>query len=265
MEKYEEAILEFIKKHKYFRNKNLLGIVLYGSYLTGYNNEKSDIDLHIIMNDNHKKIVRGTETINGFKIEYFEKPISDLYLSADNDFLMHGNALLAIIGHGKILMDKYGEIKKLQDYILKVYSEPLKKLSGDDAKEAAVIIENRISKLGLLAKEKRIDFNHQYHLLIEKIRKFYSRVSGCADIPPIKAYKIYTDSEYRESFCKSNIPDQEFLDLYFKAINYNGTHDKKMEIIYELYMLATKNINIDPNNYRIFIKSRNDSKNTVHE
>ena len=265
MKKYEEAILRFIEKRKYFKNKNLLGIVLYGSYLTGYNNELSDIDLHIVMNDNHRKIVRGTETIDDFKIEYFEKPISDLYLSCDNDFMLHGNAMLAIIGKGRILCDKYGEVKKLQDYILEKYSNPLPKLDSNDAKEMAVIIENRISKLSLLAKEKRVDFNHQYHLLIEKIRKFYSRVLGCADIPTIKAYKIYSDEKYRESFCKTDIPDQEFLDLYFKAINYNGTYDEKMEIIYELYMIATKNISVDPNNYRIFVKSRNDFNNKVHE
>ena len=265
MEKYEEAILGFIDKHKYLRNKNVLGIVLYGSYLYGNNDELSDIDIHVIMADDVNKIVRGVDTIYGFKIEYFEKPISDLYKSCDNDFNTFGNALLPIIGKGRIIVDKKGEIKKLQDYVLEKYSEKLPGMDNMDAKEMAVILENRISKLSKLAKEKRIDFNHQYHLLIEKIRKFYSRQLGCADIPPIKAYKIYTDSKYRDDFCKSDIPDKEFLSVYFKAINYNGTHDKKMELIYELYTIATKNINIDPNNYRIYVKSRNDIFNNAHD
>ena len=265
MEKYEYAIKKFIEKKQYITNEQVLGIVLYGSFTTGYNHNKSDIDLHIIMKDNVEVLIRGVELHDGYKIEYFEKPIHDLYESADNDFLIQNNALLPIIGHGKILFDRNGEILKLQNYILKKYSEPLPKLTGDDAKEMAFIIENRITQLKMMFENNSPYFNHNYHLLLEKIRKFYARICGCADIPVTKVYKIYTDEAYRESFCKSIIPEPKFIKLYFDAVLYEGANNQKMNYIYELYEYSTKNLNINPNDYRIKIKSRNNPFNKNHE
>lgn len=265
MEKYEQAVEKFIARKGYLSNKNVLGIVLYGSYTTGYNHDKSDVDLHIIMSDTIHELIRGAEIQDGFKIEYFEKPIHDLYESADNDFLTQGNALVPMIGHGRIIFDRFGEVKALQEYILTKYSNQLPPLSGDDAKEMALIIGNRVTQLEIMCSKNSVDFNHNYHLLIEKIRKFYSRVCGCADIPIAKASRIYTDKAYRDSLFKSDIPDSEFLAMYFKTVACDGTNEEKMNNIYALYSYAIRNLGLDPNNYRIKIKSRNNPMNKNHE
>lgn len=108
MEDYKRAVAAFIENKKYLVNKDVLGIVLYGSYITGYNHIKSDIDIHIIMSSNTKELIRGSEVHNGYKIEYFEKPLHDIYESIENDFLTQCNSLLPIIGKGIILFDRYG-------------------------------------------------------------------------------------------------------------------------------------------------------------
>lgn len=259
------AVEKFINEMNYLSNSHVIGIVIYGSYITGYNNKKSDIDLHIIKNYNDSNIYRGVSTVDGFKIEYFEKPISDIYLSIEKDFLTNENAYLSIIGHGKIIFDSYDRIHDLQKYILKKYSQSLPPLSGDDAKEMAVIIDNRMEKLRLMAESNMPEFNFNYYLVIEKIRKFYSRICGCANIPFNKSFKLYTDKSYRESYCKSDIPDEKFINMYFKAATINGTTEEKMKIIDELYNYATRNVNVDPNNYKILIKSRNNPINMNHE
>lgn len=89
MEKIDvnEVIKIFIQKMKYLENEHALGCFFYGSFLTGYNNSNSDIDLHIIFdNSDSKHLIRGNMHINGMRIEYFEKPINDLYLSINNDY-----------------------------------------------------------------------------------------------------------------------------------------------------------------------------------
>ena len=69
-------ILEFINKMDYLNNKHVLGCFFYGSFVTGFNNNDSDIDLHIIFDDsNPKHLIRENDNINGRRIEYFEKPI----------------------------------------------------------------------------------------------------------------------------------------------------------------------------------------------
>lgn len=265
MEDYKKAVTAFIEAKKYLLNKDVLGIVLYGSYITGYNNIKSDIDMHIIMSGNTKELIRGSEMHHGYKIEYFEKPIYDIYESIENDFLTQCNSLLPIIGKGIILFDRYGKIKVLQDYILEKFSKPLPPLMGDDAKEMAVIIENRILQISILMEKNSLTFNNNYHLLIEKIRKFYSRLCGCPDIPVVKVERLYKDKEYRDSFCKADIPNEEFIKKYFFAINFEGSNEEKLNIIQNLYNYTTKDLNINPNSYRIHIKSRNNSLNKNHE
>lgn len=265
MEKFELAISIFISKMGYLLNDDVLGIVLYGSYTTGYSHNKSDIDLHIIMRNEVKELIRGSLIENGFKIEYFEKPIHDLYESADNDFDTQNNALLPIIGHGIILFDRSGAIGELQRYIIKKYSQPLPPLTNDDAKEMAVILDNRITQLQIMLDNDRPEFNHNYHLVIEKIRKFYSGLCGCPDIPVAKAFKIYSNENYRKSFCKGKIPDEEFIRLYFDAATCEGTKKDKMAYAIALYNYATRDLNLNPNDYRIMIKSRNNPMNKIHE
>ena len=265
MEKYQMAVSDFITKMNYLENNHVLGIIVYGSYVTGYNNKNSDIDMHIIKDNIDERLYRGVSNVDGFKIEYFEKPISDIYLSIENDFETNENAYLTIIGHGKILFDRTGDISKLQGYILEKYSQPLPALSGDDAKEIAVIIDNRMIKLRSMLENDKPEFIYNYYLIVEKIRKFYSRLCGCANIPVDKAFRIYTDKRYRESFCKSVIPDEEFLGMYFNAVTTTGTNEEKMNIVTKLYNYVTRNLEINPNNYRILIKSRNNPMNRNHE
>lgn len=136
---------------------------------------------------------------------------------------------------------------------------------GDDATEMVVIIENRMVQLNILMENNNISFNHNYHLLIEKIRKFYSRLCGCADIPVVKVDRLYTNKEYRDAFCKSDIPDEDFIKKYFLAINFEGSNEDKMNIIQDLYNYTTRYLNVNPNNYRILIKSRNNPTNKNHE
>lgn len=265
MQEYLMAVSNFIDEMNYLGNNHVLGIIVYGSYVTGYSNEDSDVDVHIIMDDSDKNIYRGVSNSNGFKIEYFEKPISDIYLSIENDFVTNNNAYLAIIGLGKIIYDRNGEIEKLKHYILKKYSQPMPALSGDDAIEMAVIIDNKIKKLRAMFENNNPEFVYNYYLVIEKIRKFYSRLCGCGDIPVEKAFKIYTDEKYRESFGMSTVPDEEFLALFFDSVNNTRNNEEKMDMVNKLYSYVTRNLEIDPNNYRILIKSRNNPLNRNHE
>jgi hypothetical protein len=249
---------------KYRENPSILGIVLYGSQLTGYATNRSDIDLHIIKNNDDNILIRGCQKINGFKIEYFEKPLSDLYLSADNDFLTQNNAMLPIIGFGKILYDSIGLIQKLQEYILKKYAEPLPPLEPDDSKEFAAIIWNRIEILQEMFEINCDEFDSTYYITLEKIRKLYSRMLGCPDIPDYKTKKLYTNRKYRVAFGKTKVPDEYFRKFYLRAKKTKGDKQLKMVYIHFLFNQTIANLNFDPENYRIKIKSRNDSNNRVH-
>lgn len=259
-----EALDAFAEKMGYKNNPNVLGMVFYGSFLTGYSSKDSDVDVHIIM-ANTTKLVRGVTHILGFKIEYFEKPILDLYLTAENEINIQNNALLAMIGCGEIIFEQKGIVGALQDYIQIRYAKPLPVLEENEAKEMVCIIDNRVIRLQKMFEQDHEDFDHCYHVFLDKIMKFYHRLLGCPDIPPEKVRRIYTDAAYRKSFCKDYLPEEEFILMYLEAISCTGSKAQKMELFLRVYNFSRRNVNVDPNEYRIYIKSRNDPSNLNHK
>lgn len=252
------AINKFIEDMNYLNNEHALGALFYGSYLTGLNHKSSDIDMHIIFDDSLKNhLIRGNKYYYGLKIEYFEKPISDLYLSIDNDFEKRNVAWLSIIGTSEVLFDKTGQIKKLQQYAINKYNNPIPKLDLETAKEYVSIISNRIEKLELSAGENSPYFIHLYHLTIEKIRVFYHDLNGLPKLSTSKVYKLYTNELYRKSYLCYEIPETEFINLYLDAISANNiSNQERLEKVKNLFNYAKRNIDIGKE-YRILIKSRN--------
>ena len=253
-----KIICDFIDDMKYLENEHVLGCFFYGSYLTGYYNKNSDIDLHIIFdNDDPLHLIRGNKVIDGIRIEYFEKPINDLYQSVDNNFNNQNNALLSIIGTSRILFDKKGDLKKLQEYTKDKFSKPLPPLEKEDAREYVSILNNRMEKLEKACNEDDPYFYHLYHLTIEKIRKFYHRLNGKPEVQTSKVFKVYTDENYRKSFYKADIPEKEFVDMYLDAICDNSLDKQsKLEKVQNLFNYAKRTIDLG-DDYRILIKSRN--------
>lgn len=254
-----KIINKFIDKMNYKENEHVLGVYFYGSFLTGFNNKYSDIDLHVIFDDNNPlHIIRGITHIDGIRIEYFEKAIGDLYLTVENDYKNQSNAPLSILGTSKIIFDKDGSLKKLQEYTKKKFANPLPKLNNETAKEQVSILNNRMEKLRNAAADNSPYFYHLYHVSLEKIRKFYHKLNGMPEVQTTKIFRVYQDEDYRKSFYKDKIPEQEFIDMFINAAT--DTSDNKLALlknIEDLYNYAKRNVELNEDDYRILIESHN--------
>lgn len=259
MNDISSVIKKFIIEMNYLNNEHVLGAFFYGSFLTGYNSKGSDIDLHIIFDDSDPKhLIRGNKYIDNMRIEYFEKPLKDLYLSVDNDYERQNNTLLSIIGTSKILFDRNGSLKQLQEYALKKFSKPLPPLELEDAREYVSILNNRMEKLKKAQEYDNPEFFHLYHLTIEKIRKFYHRLNGLPEVQTSKVFRVYTDENYRKSFYKENIPEAEFVSMYLDAITDTSVDKKsKLKKVTQLFDYSKRKVPLDEKEYRISIKSHN--------
>lgn len=175
----KEKILTFINEMNYVNNEHVLDILFYGSYLTGFNSSESGIHLHIIFdNSDLYHLISGNKIIDGTRIEYFEKPILDIYLTIENDYLNQNNSSLIIFGKSKIIYERDTQLRELQQYIINKFKTPLPPLSDDEAKEKVAIINNRMEKLEKYAITDDPYFEHLYHLTIDKIRRFYHKLTG---------------------------------------------------------------------------------------
>ena len=250
------AITKFMEEIGYTSNEHFLGAIVYGSSLTGFNTETSDIDLHIIFDNNDpNRIIRGESLVDGKNIEYFEKPIEDVYLMAENEFQNQNNASFSIIGKGEIVYERKGDLTNLQKYVINRFTDKLPPLDTNEAREQISIIDNKIQKLENLIKDDSPYFNHFYHIVLEKMRKTHHRINGIPKIPTSKVHRIYTDEAYRKSVYKTN-PTPDFVEDYLNLIIQQGKDKRQMlESLKLFYDKVQQNIELG-DEYRIPIKSK---------
>lgn len=249
------AVIKFMEEMKYIDDEHFLGIIVYGSSLTGFNTEISDIDLRVIFdNSNPNRMIRGEKLVDGKKIEYFEKPIDDEYLMAENEFLNQNNASLSILGKGEIVYEKDNSLSNLQKYVLHRFQDKLPPLNIDEAREQISIIDNKIQKLENLLNEDSPYFNHLYHIILEKMRKTHHLIIGISKIPTSKVHRIYTDEPYRKSTCKTN-PSQDFVEAYLSLVIPENNKKQMLENLKAFYIKVKQNIELGEE-YRIPIKNK---------
>ena len=252
------GVKKFMEEMNYKENEHFLGIIVYGSSLTGFNTEGSDIDLHVIFDNNDpNRLFRGKRLItnNGkvVEIEYFEKPIDEEYLMAENEFLHQDNAALSILGRGAIVYAKDDSLEKLQKYVLYRFQDSLPPLSIDEAREQISIMDNKIQKLETLLSENSPYFYHFYHIVLEKMRETHHKIIGISQVPIDKVPRIYTDKAYRKAVCKTN-PSQEFVEEYLRLVTLENDKEQMLEAIKTFYIKVKQGIELGLE-YRIPIES----------
>jgi len=109
-DKFDKALWEALK---YFKKKrNILGILVSGSYVYGNLSKNSDIDLFIVMEDLQWR-EKGIKIFNGVEVEYFLQPYSQIlkYFERESENLKR--TTISIFSSGKILFDPQNKLKEL--------------------------------------------------------------------------------------------------------------------------------------------------------
>ena len=106
------ALEEFIKGYK--DNPEVEAILLVGSYAVGNQNDKSDIDVYVILNDEAMWRERGNKLVKGYLIEYFINPVRLVREYILEDKRGHGGAMANMLMNGQVLLDKHGIVDELK-------------------------------------------------------------------------------------------------------------------------------------------------------
>ena len=231
---YRESLNKFIDDMNYLKNDEVEGIVFYGSYHTGTNNEFSDIDLMILFDDDSDiNQVKGYKKVKGITVEYFERTISKVYERANSDYMKCEDSLLSIIGYGEIIFDRNGKVQDLVDYVKEKYSRPLPTYTKHEALYQILSVKRAVDACEELRIQNDPYFENYFFITVERIRLFYHRLNGLSNLPQTKVCKLYTNERLREVQHK-RIPEQKFIDLYFRAIEYGISKEEKIARINEL-------------------------------
>ena len=119
------ALNKFVDKYK--DNKDVEAILLVGSYAAGNENEYSDIDVYVILNDNANYQERGNLLIDNYLIEYFINPIHKVRHYMQEDKRGHGGAMTSMLLNGKVILDKNNIVPVLKQEALDIRNQPAEK------------------------------------------------------------------------------------------------------------------------------------------
>lgn len=127
------AIMSFADR--YSQEPWFEGVFWGGSSLYKPVDQNTDIDVFVVANDYLPARIHGTTICNGLTIEYFVNPISRLNRQMlDEIESIHDYWVIKIYAFSKLLMDKAGKAKQLQETAYNFFQQPF---SDNDAKTVA--------------------------------------------------------------------------------------------------------------------------------
>ena len=126
MEAWEQALQKFLSDWK--TNKEVIGVLVCGSYVTGKPSKQSDVDTHIILKPGTTWRERGNKIVDGFLIEYFANPPEQIKHYFKLDFANNYNDAATQFATGRILIDSEQMVKQLKQEATQWLNKPFRQL-----------------------------------------------------------------------------------------------------------------------------------------
>lgn len=216
MHDWEKALFKFLEK--WIDRKDVIGIVLVGSYAVGNPSAHSDIDVHIILSDDVKWRERGNLYIDGFLIEYFANPIHQLRKYQEDGLKVGRKTDPRMFATGKVILDKTGAARKFQQESRNNLQKKFKKLDKARIETAKYTLWDQLDDMKDVRTNKSSHFLYLYSLQLETLLTVYARFLG-AEIPArAKLPKFFNDIEYRDKYNIQKFPDRKFVEHFMDCL-----------------------------------------------
>ncbi len=230
MQLWEEALQKFITRYQNW--DYIEGFLLCGSYAHGTQNEDSDIDIHIITNNQQNWCERGNTRIDGFLIEYFINPIQQIHTYLETGYQKNILTTANMFAYGVILEDKQGVVAQLKKTAQIYATKELKPITDSDNQNALYHLWDEYDELCCLYKN-----GHQtalfYNLLLNNLVKAYYTKHQLPAASISKIERILTDNEFQKRYHLNKMPSQPFIDLFLKSLK-----EQNLESITALYQFV---------------------------
>lgn len=200
------AIMSFADR--YSQEPWFEGVFWGGSSLYKPVDQNTDIDVFVVANDYLPARIHGTTICNGLTIEYFVNPISRLNRQMlDEIESIHDYWVIKIYAFSKLLMDKAGKAKQLQETAYNFFQQPF---SDNDAKTVAAnyskVWDSYNDYIGLEKSNYKSD--HMFFETLKSILHAYCYQQQVPLIPWNKCQELMTDLDYRTSYHLKTLPDE---------------------------------------------------------
>ncbi len=215
MQPWERALSKFIERYK--KEEYVEGFLLCGSYACGNQNIDSDIDIHIITNDEQDWRERGNTRIDGFLIEYFINPAQQMRDYLEKNYQNNITTTANMFAYGTILYDKNGYMAKLKEEALSYLAKELKPISNTANQNTLYHLWDAYDELCVLYKNNQ-QTALSYNLLLSQLVTAYYAYHRLPQVPFSKIERILTNSDFQKKYHIDKMPTQQFIDLFLTSL-----------------------------------------------
>jgi len=211
-----------------------VGILVCGSYITGNPTNHSDLDVHIILDNNAPYRERGNKIIDGLLIEYFANPYKQILCYFDEDLRDKSLMSQTQFATGKIMLDKAGDVEalkaKAKAMISDFYASRQTSMQMSDMDK--YFLWDMLDDLQDAYETQRPDFDLMYFTSLNMMLETYMR---CINFPYHRKtiYGNIVDAITREKYLLQELPNADINNLIIRAITAAQKADK-MDIYEEL-------------------------------
>jgi Nucleotidyltransferase domain. len=246
MIKNVQKYVDFLFEELHLTNE-VLGVLLYGSYVLNEEDEFSDLDILIIVEENNKNICgRGNIIKDSIPIEYFIKTENDIYKELIDELENLEPAMRIELLTGTIIYEKYNTIIKLIKRAKELNLMPYKPLSNIEIEGITITLRNQLNEINRKNKFKEPDLCFCYYNYLYELIKAYCDYEK-VPIRKYKFYKTYTNDDYRIKNMQLEIKDE-----YVKSESIYLISNFDVNKLNDLTKYILNKISNLPNEYRIY-------------
>lgn len=215
------------------KRKDVIGMLVCGSYITGSPTKQSDIDVHILLDKKAKRRERGNIIIDGVLIEYFANPVAQHYIYAEEEYAQRRKHNAHMFVTGKVIFDKTSELKKLikdmKGYMKKEYLPQ----SFVDIELAKYHLWDIADNLTELCSTKAPDFIFVFHHNLATLFETYATFLKFDALPIHKLRRLLVEMHDKKKYHITDFPDQVFNKAFVEALTTTKQKRKELMHIYE--------------------------------
>lgn len=216
MKKREIALEKFLKKRR--DKKEVIGILVCGSHITGNPSKHSDIDIHILLDSKTTWRERGNVIIDGILIEYFANPTKRHHQYLEEDAKSRRRINAHMFCTGKILFDKTGELKKLVQYSKKYLNQKNPKQNKIQVEIAKYHVWDMYDNLEEVFDAKSEEFIFVFYNDLNELFETYAKFLQFDSLPIHKVRRLLINKKDKKKYLIRNFPDKEFVKIFISAI-----------------------------------------------
>ena len=235
MQDWEKALNKFMQQ--YINESWFEGAVLCGSYASGNQNKFSDIDVNIIGSNDLKWQEKSNCYIDGFLFEYTINPIWKNQEYMQSALECHTLTTQNMFAYGKILYDKNGVMKKLQEQSIRELAMEIKPFSEYDKDFKKYRLWCSYDDM-MSVKENGYPIDLIYWNLVGKLIEIYYDFKCLPHVPLEKIQQILTNKDFAKRYHADKLPDEKFIKLLLNC--FESETSNKISAIDELYHYVIK-------------------------